>query len=313
MAGTGLKLSPATFIFGRETPLAAADAETSFSGAKVSLGGHLGGRDGTADGRHHDAFKIERTEGPALYGDYLYVFQDNGNDFNLEIGLFGYYEVGWSGHVGVHYFGDLDPNTRLHFSRAECAAAERLIRQFFADPANILRYSSSARFLGRTDFRPDWIIESSQEFNDFEHWSAQDLVAAKSSTSRPVTRFWGARVGFGGAIFGSDKRMHTLFEVERNLETQAEAPVLYGEYAVVFPNPDLPNAFNIEINAFGYAQPAHVSDIELRQKFAANECADLEFFIRSFFSNPAIFRNDRAINARFLGEVTFAPGWIKGN
>lgn len=227
--------------------------------------------------------------------------------------MFGYYEVSWTGHLGVHYFGDLDSSARLQFSRAECVAAERLIRQFFSDPANSLRHSGPARFLGRVDFRPDWIIESSQGFTDFEHWSPQDLVEAKRRTSRPVTRFLGARVGFGGAIFGPDKRMHTLFEVERNFEFAAEEPVLYGEYTAVFPNTDLPNAFNIEINAFGYAKPVHVGDVELRQRFAANECADLEFFIRSFFSNPAIFRNDWAINARFLGVVTFAAGWIKRN
>jgi hypothetical protein len=241
------------------------------------------------------------------------VYQDNGNDFNLEVGLFGYYEVSWSGVVGVHYFGDLDPNARLQFSRAECVAAARLIHQFLSHPANVLRYSGPARFLGRVDFRPDWIIESNQEFSDFEHWSAQHLLAAKACTALPSTRFVGTRVGFGGAIFGSDKRMHTLFEIEQNAETAAEEPVLYGEYTAVFPNPDLPNAFNIEINAFGYAQPVHVGDVELRQTFAADECADLEFFIRSFFSNPAIFRNDWSMNARFLGVVTFASDWIRRN
>jgi hypothetical protein len=138
-------------------------------------------------------------------------------------------------------------------------------------------------------------------------------VAAKSSTSRPFTRFLGARVGFGGVIFGSDKAMHTLFEVERNAEMAAEEPVLYGEYTVVFPNPDLRNTFNIEVNAFGYENPVHVGDVELRQRFTADDCADLEFFIRSFFSNPAIFENGWALNAQLLGVVTFAPGWIKRN
>ena len=190
-------------------------------------------------------------------------------------------------------------------------AAERLIRQFFSDPTNALDYSAPARFLGRVNFRPDWIIESAQEFSDFEHWSAQDLVEAKRSSQRPYTNFNGGRVGFGGVISSSDQKMHTLFEVECNAEMAAEEPVLYGEYTAVFPNPDLPNTFNIEINAFGYDQPIQVGDLKLRRGFSANECQDLDFLIRSFFSNSAVFRTDRATNARFLGEVTFAHGWIR--
>jgi hypothetical protein len=307
-----LKLSPATFISGRDEPVES-ETKTSFSNAKISLAGILGGRDGTADERHHEAFKIERTEGPALYGDYIIILQENGYDFNLEIGLFGYYAVDWSGLIGVYYFGDLDPAARLHFSRAECLSVQKLIRSFFSEPEVLLKKFLRARFLGRIDFRPDWIIESSNEQIDFSRWSAQDLVNAKRLAKPPYTSFTAGRIGFGGAVRGADEKIHTLFEIER-LEWPAKKDfVLFGEYVAVFPSPDDPCAFNIEIAAFGYVNSIDAGDLQRLRDFTADECSAVEFIVRSFFSNPAVFKGEWDVKTRFLGGLSFRSGWIIKN
>ena len=118
-----------------------------FTNARVEAAGSTQGD----DDRAHNLFKIVGTEGPALYGDYIYSFLENGNDFNIEIDLFGY--------VDYRYLGSPDPSKRQQFSAEEAAAAEQLIRSFFLSNPSIYGESSlKARFVGGVSFRPNWIV-----------------------------------------------------------------------------------------------------------------------------------------------------------
>jgi hypothetical protein len=56
----------------------------------------------------HAVFKVERAGEPALYGDYFSVSpSNNDNEFNTEIGLFGY--------LGYLDVGNPDPTLRKQF------------------------------------------------------------------------------------------------------------------------------------------------------------------------------------------------------
>jgi hypothetical protein len=124
----------------------------TFTNARMGFGGFLSG----ADEKPHDLFEIERTEGPILYGDYIFAFLKDGNHFNVEIGLFGY--------VDPRYAGDLNPNSRQHFFPEECSAAEQLIRSFFSNPGVFDRKVLHREyFLGDISFRPGWIIQQSPD------------------------------------------------------------------------------------------------------------------------------------------------------
>jgi len=93
-----------------------------------------------------------------LYGEYIEIFEPNGNDFNIEIGMFGFT---YAEMVG-------SPEARQHFSLEERWMAEQLIRSFFTNPSNVMRgYTAGVRFLGGVRFRPGWIIQKSP---DREGW-----------------------------------------------------------------------------------------------------------------------------------------------
>src|SRR5580704_2822532 len=110
------------------------------------------------DDRFHDLFKIVRINSPALYGDYIYSFLDNGYDFNIEIGAFGYPDY--------RHLGSPDPSKRQQFSAEEAATAEQLIRSFFLSSPSIYRERSlNARFVGGVTFRPNWIVVKPPERN----------------------------------------------------------------------------------------------------------------------------------------------------
>jgi hypothetical protein len=124
----------------------------SFIGAGIELAGHVGG----ADDIGHWVFKIARTEGPALYGDYFEIFEKaNPNDYNVEIHEFGYV-------IARHVGGRLD--VRQHFFTAECATIEQLIRSLFSAPDIFKgKYLPPARFLGGVSFRSNWISQTASE------------------------------------------------------------------------------------------------------------------------------------------------------
>jgi hypothetical protein len=100
-------------------------------------------------------FKITQSTGQVLYGNYIYAFAENENDFDIEIGLFGY--------VDPYATGDLHPAYRQHFTAEESSAAERLIRSYFLSNSFDHGFLPPARFLGGVSFRPNWIVQKSPE------------------------------------------------------------------------------------------------------------------------------------------------------
>jgi hypothetical protein len=120
----------------------------TFTNARIGFGGALSG----ADQKPHYLFKIEGSDGPVLFGDYIFAYTEDRNHFNVEIGPFGY--------VDPYYAGDLNPSSRRHFSAEECAAAEQLIRSFFSTPGVFdKRFLPREAFLGGIRFRPNLIIQ----------------------------------------------------------------------------------------------------------------------------------------------------------
>jgi hypothetical protein len=122
----------------------------AFANARIENYGNVGG----ADDGSHDVFKIEGAGQPVLYGDYFYVFPNNGNDFNIEIGVFGY--------VSPNNIGNLHPQARQHFSPEEADSIEHLIRSYFLSSPSIFTkaWQPPVKFLGRVSFRPNWIIQN---------------------------------------------------------------------------------------------------------------------------------------------------------
>jgi hypothetical protein len=125
----------------------------SFAGASIELAGSFRG----VDEAGHDLFLIQRTAGPILFGEYFEAPTGaNENDFNIEIGAFGF--------ANPENAGNPDPNARQRFSAEECSAAKQLIQSYFSNPSVVLdRWQSmpEVRFLGGVRFRPDWIIPDS--------------------------------------------------------------------------------------------------------------------------------------------------------
>jgi hypothetical protein len=122
----------------------------NFANVRIESGGSVRGPDEMG----HDLFKITRAIGPDLYGDYFYVGPEDGNDFDIEVGLFGY--------TNPHDAGALNPSFREHFSAEDASAAEQLIRSYFLSNPAIFRerfLMPPARFQGGVSFRPNWILQ----------------------------------------------------------------------------------------------------------------------------------------------------------
>jgi hypothetical protein len=121
-----------------------------FQSADVQLAGIIAGGDEAG----HYVFSITPKEGAPLYGEYSKKFEENGNDFNIEIGLFGY-----SNNTSV---GTTHPAFRAAFSAEDCFTVERLIRTFFSS-STMFPTSIRAGFLGGVCFRPNWIVQEALE------------------------------------------------------------------------------------------------------------------------------------------------------
>jgi hypothetical protein len=106
-----------------------------FQGAQFQLAGMIAG----GDERGHLVFSVTPKEGTPLYGEYFMIFEKNENDFNIEIGMFGY----WN-NTSV---GTTHPAFRLAFSAEDCLAVEQSIASFFSDNRKLPR-SIGAEFLG---------------------------------------------------------------------------------------------------------------------------------------------------------------------
>jgi hypothetical protein len=119
----------------------------TFANARIRLGGITRGM----DEKGHDLIRIDRTEGPALFGEYKLLFMANKSDFDVEIRSFGFVEPGT---IGIR-------DRQLAFSATECEAIERLIRSFFSNPDVFKKeFRPPARYLGGLAFKPDWILQA---------------------------------------------------------------------------------------------------------------------------------------------------------
>jgi hypothetical protein len=122
----------------------------TFANARIKLAGIALG----ADEAGHHVYVVELSDDQTLTGEYFEVF--SGNDFNIEIGMFGF-----ASRNGV---GNPHASARLHFSPEDILVAEQMIRSFFSDPRVAMdkwQHVPGVRFLGGVSFRPNWIIRKS--------------------------------------------------------------------------------------------------------------------------------------------------------
>jgi len=105
------------------------------------------------DDEPHDTIVVKRAEGPDLTGEFKYLYR-GGNDFDIEIGPFGYTRENDVGAV----------DRRRFFSATECKAIEALIRSFFAEPDTFTKeFGPLVRYLGGLTFQPNWILQKRTE------------------------------------------------------------------------------------------------------------------------------------------------------
>jgi hypothetical protein len=124
--------------------------QTVFVGGRVEAAGATM----EADDSDHSLFKIERTNGSPIYGEYIYQFLANEHDFNVEIAMFGYSDY--------RYLGSRDPTKRQSFSADEASTAQDLIRSYFLSHPPIYKQSFlNPRFTGNVSFRSDWVVKKS--------------------------------------------------------------------------------------------------------------------------------------------------------
>jgi hypothetical protein len=70
------------------------------------------------------------------------------------------------------------------------------------------------------------------------------------------------------------------------------------------------NDFDIEIRSFGFVEPGTIGLRDRQLAFSATECQAIERLIRSFLSNPDVFKKRFGPPARYLGGVAFKPDWV---
>ena len=106
------------------------------------------------DESSQDAFSVELTGQPMLYGIWQPKFSANGNDFDVEVVGFG-----WADKNNA---GNPNPVTRRRLSAAQAEDVKALMVNLFRDVdarKEILPFSiKTARFLGGIDFQRDWIL-----------------------------------------------------------------------------------------------------------------------------------------------------------
>jgi hypothetical protein len=119
-------------------------SRNTFADARIQIAGIVGG---------HLMFRVDRSEGPALFGEYFDVFGGDGYDLSIEIGDFGF--------ANRESAGSRHPLARAGFSAEECSSVKQLIQSYFSNPSVALetwRGVPDVKFLGDVRFRPDWII-----------------------------------------------------------------------------------------------------------------------------------------------------------
>jgi hypothetical protein len=117
-----------------------------------------------------------------------------------------------------------------------------------------------------------------------------------------------ASVRLTGTRRGVDDGGHDTFCVQSVGEEE-----FFGEYFEVWAIQN-ENHFNIEIGAFGFTDPENAGNPypSARLQFSTDECSTLEDSIRKELSKPEIIMDKwRSLPwVKFLGGVTFRPGWI---
>ncbi|HEY6255898.1 MAG TPA: hypothetical protein VIY51_08915 [Xanthobacteraceae bacterium] len=96
-----------------------------FKDARILFAGAVSG----ADDNPHLPFRLEGPGEAPHYGEYAFLFDQNGSDFNIEIGPFGYSDE--------RYLGLPHPSVRRSFAAEDCSAIERLIQTFFQIPRRL--------------------------------------------------------------------------------------------------------------------------------------------------------------------------------
>jgi hypothetical protein len=120
--------------------------------------------------------------------------------------------------------------------------------------------------------------------------------------------FEDARIELFGSVRGVDEGGHLMFGVART-----NGDDVYGEFFEVG-MPENDNDFNVEVGEFGFTNPENVGNPHpgARRHFSVEECTAVENMIRKFLSNPdVVLKRWRLVpGIRFLGGVTFRPGWV---
>jgi hypothetical protein len=116
------------------------------------------------------------------------------------------------------------------------------------------------------------------------------------------------KIGFASSVLGWDEEPCDAFRVELQ-----DLPTMYGEWRAKFA--DNENDFNVEIVSIGYVNKRHLRSPypAHRKRFSAQQGNAVEELIHSLFADEAAkaglapFASQKA---RFLGDVSFIPGWI---
>jgi hypothetical protein len=116
------------------------------------------------------------------------------------------------------------------------------------------------------------------------------------------------KIGFASLVRGWDEEPRRAFRVE-----MPDRPKMYGEWRSKFEANE--NDFNVEIISVGYIKEGYLGSTHPvhRRKFSAPEQDALEGLIRALFADQSARAGIVPFSSktgRFLGDVSFAPGWI---
>ena len=128
---------------------------STFEGAIVKPGGGVRGPDETGI----SLVCVERKNGPPLFGEWDFIFAENGNDFGVELGRFGYPDR--------ESAGSTSPYMRQKFSSEEIEYLKSILIPFFTEVESWKGWMPSALMRGGpllgVRFASDWILDK-QDF-----------------------------------------------------------------------------------------------------------------------------------------------------
>jgi hypothetical protein len=120
------------------------------------------------------------------------------------------------------------------------------------------------------------------------------------------------KIRFSGVARGGDELGHNTFEVSLPNRTSG----LFGEYEYRFAEND--NDFDIEVVRFGYFHRTNVDNLhpDAREKISSAESTLVQHLVSILMNNPDAQKGISGFSSkkgRFLGQIYFAPGWVKLN